>query len=96
MVFRLLLSRKKLCLLNSSFEKLKQCDKKGDIRNMDEKFLRKLIRNCFYQYQYSEDSIPLSEKEYKELVEKVKKTQQTAAGSLREVVEDAVYEYLTK
>ncbi|WP_028399581.1 YqzH family protein [Ectobacillus panaciterrae] len=63
---------------------------------MDEKFLRKLIRNCFYQYQYSKDSIPLSENEYAELAEKVRQAHQDNEADLRDLVEDAVYEYITK
>ncbi|MFX3658992.1 MAG: YqzH family protein [Ectobacillus sp.] len=63
---------------------------------MNEKLLRKMIRNCFYQYQYSEDTIPLSEEEYRQLIAQIKKLQTQQDAALYELIEDTVYEYITK
>ncbi|MFT4416962.1 YqzH family protein [Fredinandcohnia humi] len=63
---------------------------------MDEKFIRKLIRNYFYQYQHDIDSVPLTEEEYTELLVKIKKLQQVEPeADLHDIINDIVYEYLT-
>jgi hypothetical protein len=64
---------------------------------MNEKFVRKMIRNCFYQYNHTEDTVPLSETDYELLLRKVLVLQKEANNTdLHEIVEDVVYEYLTK
>ncbi|MFS0863449.1 YqzH family protein [Fredinandcohnia sp. 179-A 10B2 NHS] len=63
---------------------------------MDEKFIRKLIRNYFYQYHHDNDSVPLTEADYKELLVKIKELQQLdPETTLHDIINDLVYEYLT-
>ncbi|MBO9129759.1 YqzH family protein [Bacillus sp. 165] len=64
---------------------------------MDETFVRKMIRNCFYQYNHTEESVPLSDKDYEVLFTKILALhRQSAETELHEIIEDVVYEYLTK
>ncbi|MEH7236967.1 YqzH family protein [Bacillus sp. JJ1562] len=63
---------------------------------MEDKFIRKLIRNYFYQYKHDSDSVPLSEQDYKVLIENIKKQQGIEIeAELHEIINDVVYEYLT-
>jgi YqzH-like protein len=59
--------------------------------------LKKMIRNCFLQYQHDAESIPLTEEEYKHLCQKIiKAKEQVRDSDIYELVQDVVYEYLTK
>lgn len=63
---------------------------------MDEKFVRKLIRNYFYQYNHDRDSVPLTEANYKELLIKIKELQLLdPETNLHDMINDVVYEYIT-
>ncbi|WP_449536851.1 YqzH family protein [Ferdinandcohnia sp. Marseille-Q9671] len=63
---------------------------------MDEKFIRKLIRNYFYQYQHDSDSVPLSEEDYRGLIIKIKKRQNAEPEeALYDIINDVIYEYVT-
>ncbi|WP_108670891.1 YqzH family protein [Peribacillus acanthi] len=64
---------------------------------MDQALIKKYIRNCFLQYAHNQTSIPVSENEYKELINQVEilKKQQPTLEYI-EIVHDVVYEYLTQ
>jgi hypothetical protein len=64
---------------------------------MDKKLIHKMIRNCFYQYNHDLDSIPLSLGEYDELYEKVVLAiDDDKDADLHDLINDVVYEYLSK
>lgn len=60
---------------------------------LDLKLIEKMIRNAFIQYEHT----PLTEQQYIELAKQVQKNIQVDATSdLFEIVQDVVYEYLSK
>lgn len=64
---------------------------------METSFLRKMIRNCFYQYNHDLDSIPLSNNEFEILCAKIIKIKENnACLEIHDIIQDVVYEYLTK
>ncbi|MBE4910391.1 hypothetical protein IMZ08_20325 [Bacillus luteolus] len=64
---------------------------------MDKKLIHKMIRNCFYQYNHDLDSVPLSEREYDDLYDKVSKAiEEDKNADLHDLINDVVYEYLSK
>jgi urate oxidase len=67
----------------------------GDLL-MDKTFIEKMIRNCLYQYQHTIDSVPLSQRDYDELYERVMETYNREKLEINEIVQDVVYEYLTQ
>ncbi|AZU63233.1 YqzH family protein [Neobacillus mesonae] len=63
---------------------------------MEKKLVEKMIKNCFKQY-YEGDSIPLSDKDLEELTNKILQANESALDDdLYAVVNDAVYDFLTK
>ncbi|WP_416827133.1 YqzH family protein [Ectobacillus polymachus] len=62
---------------------------------MDERLLQKMIRNCFLQYYDCEVSIPISVVELKTMISKIKNRQKNGEETIYELIEDAVYEYVT-
>ncbi|WP_286229068.1 YqzH family protein [Neobacillus mesonae] len=63
---------------------------------MEKKLVEKMIMNCFKQY-YEGDSIPLSDKDLEELTNKILQANESALDDdLYAVVNDAVYDFLTK
>jgi hypothetical protein len=63
---------------------------------MEEKLVRKMIRNYFYQYQHDIDSVPLTDKDYAELFIKIKELKELdPSANLHDIINDIVYEYLT-
>jgi hypothetical protein len=64
---------------------------------MENKLLKKMIRNCFIQYQHDFDSIPLSEDDYEKMSEEVRRiSEEDSSADVFEVVNDVVYEYLSQ
>ncbi|QOR65370.1 hypothetical protein IM538_16285 [Cytobacillus suaedae] len=64
---------------------------------MDKKLIHKMIRNCFYQYNHDLDSIPLSSREYDDLYDKISKAiEEDKNADLHDLINDVVYEYLSK
>ncbi|MGG3470876.1 YqzH family protein [Neobacillus pocheonensis] len=62
---------------------------------MEKKLVVKMIKNCFKQY-YEADSIPVDEKDLEVLVNRVLQTKEEESNAdLFELVNDAVYEFLT-
>jgi hypothetical protein len=68
------------------------------VAQLEEKWLRKLIRNCFLQYGYDNESLPLNNEEWKQLCAKIlaKKTSDDGDMDLYEIVHDVIYDYMTK
>lgn len=64
-------------------------------KTLDERLLQKMIRNCFLQYYDCEESIPLSVFELKAMISKIKNRQKNGEETIHELIEDAVYEYVT-
>ena len=64
---------------------------------MEEKLIKKMIRNYFFQYNHDSDSIPLTEREYKELYEVIisRKELEEDNGEIHDIVNDVIYDYLT-
>ncbi|WP_285755903.1 YqzH family protein [Parageobacillus sp. G301] len=64
---------------------------------LDEKWLKKLIRNCFVQYGHDTECLPLNDSEWKQLCEKIllEKTNHEDMD-MYEIVHDVIYEYITK
>uniref|UniRef100_C5D422 YqzH-like protein n=1 Tax=Geobacillus sp. (strain WCH70) TaxID=471223 RepID=C5D422_GEOSW len=64
---------------------------------MDEKWIKKLIRNCFLQYGHDTESLFLHDFEWKQLCEKIllEKTNHEDMD-MYEIVNDVIYEYITK
>ncbi|MED4204301.1 YqzH family protein [Neobacillus mesonae] len=63
---------------------------------MEKKLVEKMIKNCFKQY-YEGDSIPLSDKDLEELTNKILQANESALDDdLYAIVNDAVYDFLTK
>ncbi|AIM15527.1 MULTISPECIES: YqzH family protein [Neobacillus] len=62
---------------------------------MEKKLVIKMIRHCFKQYG-EVDPLPVGEKEMEDLVHQILQIKnEDPAADLYEVVNDAVYEYLT-
>jgi hypothetical protein len=61
---------------------------------MEEKMLRKMLRNCFLQYGRNLDEDPLPEEDTAYVIEKITRDK-TEDTEWYEVVEDVVYSYLT-
>jgi hypothetical protein len=61
------------------------------VARLEEKWLRKLIRNCFLQYGYDSESLPLNNEEWKQLCAKIS-AKKTADGDmdLYEIVQDVI------
>lgn len=63
---------------------------------MNEALIRNMIRNCFYQYHYTKETLPLSESDYKQLLGEVQRMQRNQPNAeLYEMIEDVVYEFIT-
>lgn len=58
--------------------------------------MRKMIRNCFIQYQHDLESVPLSEEDYIRMTAEITEILQTEETDVFEVVNDVVYEYLSQ
>ncbi|WP_417899793.1 YqzH family protein [Bacillus haimaensis] len=64
---------------------------------MENKLLRKMIRNCFIQYQHDLESVPMSEEDYIRMTAEITEILQKEGDSdVFEVVNDVVYEYLSQ
>ncbi|WP_404346721.1 hypothetical protein LG311_13490 [Sutcliffiella horikoshii] len=64
---------------------------------MERNLVKKMIRNCFIQYQHDFESVPLNEEEYEKMAGEVNQlTSEDPALDVFEVVQDVVYEYLSK
>lgn len=64
--------------------------------NVDKKLLIKMIQQCFKQYGHDEESIPLTNKEYEELCNRIlNKLEMEPETELYEWINDLVYEFLT-
>ncbi|MFC0271462.1 YqzH family protein [Metabacillus herbersteinensis] len=61
---------------------------------MEEKFLYKMIQQCFYQYERDLAIDPLTDEEYVRILAAVK-DQKDEGSEWYEVVEDVVYGYVT-
>ena len=65
-------------------------------KQMNEALIRNMIRNCFYQYHYTKETLPLSESDYRQLLEAIWRMQRDQPDAeLYELIEDVVYEFLT-
>jgi hypothetical protein len=63
---------------------------------MEKKLIRKMILNCFKQY-YEADPIPLSDNEMEELIREILNAkEEEPTADLYEVINDQVYEFLSK
>jgi hypothetical protein len=64
---------------------------------VENKLLRKMIRNCFIQYQHDLESVPLSEEDYIRMTAEITEIlQKEETSDVFEVVNDVVYEYLSQ
>ncbi|WP_027407686.1 YqzH family protein [Anoxybacteroides tepidamans] len=64
---------------------------------MNEKWLKKFVRNCLLQYGRDVDEFPFTESEWADLSHKIILEKQKQPNSdLYEIVHDILYEYLTK
>jgi hypothetical protein len=62
---------------------------------MEKKLIKKMILNCFKQY-YEAESMPISDKDLEELTIRIfQLKEEEPTANLFEVVNDAVYEFLT-
>lgn len=63
---------------------------------MDRSYMEKMVRKCFLQYSYERDSMPLSGEDLEKIFDKIEKTQGEDPGAdLIDIINDAVYEYLS-
>lgn len=58
--------------------------------------MRKMIKNCFIQYQHDLESVPLSEEDYIRMTAEITEILRTEETDVFEVVNDVVYEYLSQ
>ncbi|WP_404428514.1 YqzH family protein [Sutcliffiella horikoshii] len=64
---------------------------------MERNLVKKMIRNCFIQYQHDFESVPLNEEEYEKMAGEVNRlTSEDPTLDVFEVVQDVVYGYLSK
>ncbi|SDP90110.1 YqzH-like protein [Litchfieldia salsa] len=64
---------------------------------MDEKLLHKMIQKCFLQYNHNLESVPLTKEEYLDLLVEIKQVLAINPNeNLYDIINDLVYEYLTK
>ncbi|PLR99834.1 YqzH family protein [Bacillus sp. T33-2] len=67
-----------------------------EVHDVDEKLIRKMIEKCFRQYRHESDELPLNEQDYKILCRKIAEMKANEPGAdLHDIINDAVYEYLT-
>lgn len=67
------------------------------MNRLNEKWLKKLIRNCFLHYKHDVELFPLTDSEWHELCTKIiLEKQKHPTIDLYEIVHDVVYDYLTK
>ncbi|CAM3797238.1 YqzH family protein [Mesobacillus zeae] len=63
---------------------------------MDRSYIEKMVRKCFLQYSYERDSMPLSGEDLEKIFGKIEKTRGEDPGAdLIDIINDAVYEYLS-
>lgn len=63
---------------------------------MEKKLICKMIKKCFTQY-YEADTLPMNEQELEELTKQIFQIKkEEPAADLYEVVNEKVYEFLTK
>ncbi|MBB5326288.1 hypothetical protein HNQ34_003422 [Anoxybacillus tepidamans] len=64
---------------------------------MNEKWLKKFVRNCLRQYGRDTEAFPLTDSEWADLYQNILLEKQTNPDmDIYEVVHDVVYEYVTK
>jgi hypothetical protein len=64
---------------------------------LDEKWLKKFVRNCLLQYGRDMDEFPFTDSEWETLSQKIlAEKQRHPELDLYEIVHDVVYEALTK
>ena len=64
---------------------------------MEKKLIIKMIKNCFKQYYSDIESLPVSEEDLEELADQIIQQQREQSSvELYEVVNDTVYEFLTR
>ncbi|ART77050.1 hypothetical protein B4U37_13770 [Sutcliffiella horikoshii] len=64
---------------------------------MERNLVKKMIRNCFIQYQHDVESVPLNEEEYEKMAEEVSRAvAEDADLEVFDAVNDVVYEFLSK
>jgi hypothetical protein len=67
------------------------------VNDVERNLVKKMIRNCFIQYQHDFESIPLSEEEYERMAKEVNHIiTENPILDVFDVVHDVVYEYLSK
>ncbi|MGC4376459.1 YqzH family protein [Fictibacillus sp. Mic-4] len=62
---------------------------------MDDKLLEKMIKKSLLQYFGEFEEIPLSDKDYRNLVEKIQDELPRKEEEIHMIIEDIVYEFLT-
>jgi hypothetical protein len=68
-----------------------------EVQAMEKKFVVKMIENCFKQYGYSRESLPLSENDCEQLYQNVMDLiEEEPLSDLYTIINDVVYEYLTE
>lgn len=55
-----------------------------------------MIQNSFRQYKHNLDSIPLNERDYDELYEQIIEIKKETDADLHDIINDVIYEFLTK
>lgn len=74
----------------------KRYNERMEEENVDKKLLIKMIQQCFKQYGYDEESIPLTNKEYDGLCTRIlHKLEIEPEIELYEWINDLVYEFIT-
>ncbi|HLO10692.1 MAG TPA: YqzH family protein [Pseudoneobacillus sp.] len=63
---------------------------------MEKKLILKMIQNSFRQYKHNLDSIPLNERDYDELYEQIIEIKKETDADLHDIINDVIYEFLTK
>ncbi|MFE8702575.1 YqzH family protein [Cytobacillus sp. FJAT-54145] len=62
---------------------------------MEKKLVYKMVQNCFKQYKHEHDGIPLSEKDYEDLYERIVLVKENEKDTpLNDIINDVVYEFL--
>lgn len=62
---------------------------------MDKELIRKMLQKCFVQYRH-EGSLPFSEAEFDEIhIKIVEQKKEEPEADLHDIINDAVYEFLS-
>jgi hypothetical protein len=63
---------------------------------MERRLVKKMIQQCFLQYEHQLDTVPLGDKDYERFYDEITKRYVEENIEIREIIEDVVYKFLVE